>query len=149
MKKLFGIFVCLLMFIQTGFANEISVNIKPAYKISTSNVNLHEGDVVDFIISDDVFVDSKKVLKKGRKVTATITSLDDNDILAKPASVYIENFHTYDVGGHEVVLSGIIFKKGNEHRLFTDWVITDWIRGGEVQLLPENDNFVLYLKDVK
>lgn len=147
MKKI-CLILCLCMFLNSSaFAGEAPVTLIPAYKISTSNVNLREGDPANFIVAQDVYANAKIVLKKGQKVTAVITGLEDNDILAKPASIYIENFKTRDTNGKDVNLKGIVYKKGNEHRLVIDFILSDWIRGGEAHILPEKDQFILYLED--
>ncbi len=149
MKKCCSVlFLCLFLQISV-FAGEIPVILIPVCKISTSDTNLREGDSVNFLIAKDVYSNSKIILKKGQKVTAIITSLEDNDILLKPASIYIENFKTQALNGNEVKLKGIIFKKGNEHKLVIDFFPSYYIRGGEAHIFPEKDKFILYLENKK
>lgn len=148
MKKLF-LLVILLFIGKTSIAKEIPVNIKPVNKITTSNVNLQEGDNANFMIKDDIFINSKLYLKKSAPVSGIITSLEENDYQYKPATLYIDNFVVKDVNNKTVKLKGIIYKKGNDH-----WMITQFIpiplmilRGGEVQIKPKKDVFTLILED--
>lgn len=135
---LFQIFPCL--------AKEIPVNIVPVSKITTCNENIQEGDFIDFFVAENVNVKSKIFIPKGQKVRGTLTTLEDNDILLKPASIYIEDFKTTDINGKEVNLNGIVYKKGNDHSLFKEIILIDFIRGGEVFLTPEKDKFTLFLE---
>lgn len=145
-KKLLLIILC-LMFSQSIFAKEIPVKIKPAFKITTSNLDLKEGDCLEFIISNDVFINSKISFKKGQKVYADVTSLEDNGFLVQPAKLYIENFRTINGQNHQVKLNGIIYKTGNDHHMFTEFFVFDVLRGGEVHIKPEKDEFTIYAED--
>lgn len=151
-KKLFLLLI-LSVIGQISIAKEIPVNIKPVSKITTSNVNLQEGDCVNFVITDDVFINSKLYLKKNEPVSGIITGLEENGYLYKPANIYIDNFATKNNGEKAVKLRGIVYKEGNNH-----WMITQFIpfpctvlRGGEVQIKPKNkkDVFTLILEDNK
>lgn len=129
------------------FAKDIPVKIKPEYKITTSSVNLTEGDNVDFIISEDVFLNSKLYLKKGQKISGCVTHLQPNGFLAEPATIYIENFKTNDSGGSPTNLKGVVYKEGNDHHVFTEFFFFETLRGGEVQIKPEKDEFMLYVEE--
>lgn len=139
--------IFLLMVSNSGFAKDIPVKIKPEHKITTSNLNLREGDSVDFVISDDVFVNPKVFLKKGQKVSGCVTGIQDNGYLVQPATIYIENFRTKDVKNHPIKLKGVVYKEGNGHSIFTEFFVFELLRGGEVQIKPEKDEFMLYVED--
>lgn len=149
-KKLFSLLI-LLIIGQISIAKEIPINIKSVGKISTSNVNLQEGDSVDFIITDDIFINSKLFFKKNEPVSGIITSLEENDYLYKPATLYIDNFVTKNTNGTEIKLKGIVYKKGNDHWMITQFIPfpCTFLRGGEVQIKPKKDVFTLILEDNK
>lgn len=149
-RKLFLILV-LFSFGQNILADEIPVNIKPINKITTSNINLQEGDSVSFAIQEDIFVNSKLFIKKGTPVNGTIISIENNDYLYKPATLYADKFVTQDVNGQRVKLKGIIYKKGNDHWMITQFILFPLtiLRGGEVQIKPEKDIFTLILEGDK
>lgn len=138
----------ILVFGQVIFAQTTPVQINSTEKISTSNPNLQEGDKINFIITDDVFLNSKLYIKKGETVSGTITSLERKDFLYKPASIYAENFVTKNINGQKIKLDGIIYKKGSDY-----WMITQFIpaplftlKGGEAKIKPQKDVFTLYLE---
>lgn len=137
------IILCLTIQIAVS-AKEVAVNIKPAQKITTSNLNLKEGDCLNFVVIDDVFVNSKLYLKKDQAVYADITSIEDNGFLVQPAKLYIENFRTTDINNQPVKLNGIVYKTGNDHHLLTDFFVFDCLRGGEVHINPEKNKFTVY-----
>lgn len=132
---------------QTVWANEVLVEVKPQTKISTSNSKLQEGDAIKFVVANDVFVNSALYIKKSEVVEGVITSIDRSDFLYKPASIYAENFVTRGVSGKTIKLNGIVYKKGNDY-----WMITQFIpiplfllRGGNVNINPKKDSFTLYV----
>lgn len=137
----------ILLFGQIIFAQTTPVKIQPKEKITTANSNLQEGDSLNFTIKEDVFINSKLYLKQGELVSGTITSLERKDFLYKPASIYIENFVTKNNEGKKVKLDGIIYKKGSDY-----WMITQFIpiplfalKGSNVKIKPDKDVFILYL----
>lgn len=144
------VLLLILLFIgQFACAKEIPVNIKPINKITTSNVNLQEGDSVNFVVTDDVFVGSKVCIKKNEPVSGIITSLEENDYLYKPAALYMDNFVAATVNGKTTKLKGIVYKKGCDHSMLTQFIPFPfyWLRGGEVQIKPQKDTFTLILED--
>ncbi len=129
-------------------AKEQIVNLYAPTKITTSNINLKEGDEINFAISDDIYVNSKLFIKKDEKVTGLITSLEDNGFQCKEASIYSEQFKTKDINGNEITLVGIIYKKGRTHWMFSQILpyVPAFMRGGEVQIKP-GDTFELLLEE--
>jgi hypothetical protein len=140
-----------LILISVGlcsFASEQLVTLYSPAKITTSDLNLKEGDEINFAISKDIYVNSKLLIKKDEKVTGIITSLEPNGFGCKEASIYSENFKTKSIDGKEIKLSGIIYKKGRTHWMFTQFIplLPTTIRGGEVQI-KQNDTFELILEE--
>lgn len=137
----------LIIFNGFAAAKEVAVKIKPEYKITTSNLDLKEGDILDFTVCEDVFVKSAPYIKKGQKVTGMVTSIQDNDYLVTPAKIYIENFRTHDVNNSPVKLKGIVYKSGNDHHVICEFIILELFRGGEVQIKPQKDVFTIYAEE--
>lgn len=143
------IFIAIIFVVgQSVFAKTIPVQIKPAEKISTAGSKVQEGDIVSFVIVNDVYQSSKLYIKSGEKVSGTITGLKPNNFLYEPAEIYIENFSTKDLTGKSVKLSGIIFRKGNDYGNITQFIPFPCfaIKGGQVRLKPKKDVFTLYLE---
>lgn len=151
MKNLIQITTLLIvtLFISSGvvLSKEIPVKIKPASKITTSNLDLQEGDLLQFVVLEDILINSKPYIEKGQIVTGTVTSLEENNYLAQPAKIYIENFKTTNVNNESVKLKGIVYKTGNNHQVLGEFIFFDLMRGGEVQIKPEKDEFTIYLKE--
>lgn len=147
MKKIILLAIFALIFSNTVFAKDIPVKIKPMQKITTSDLNLIEGDKVEFATSEDVFVNSKLYIKKGQKISGCITSIVPNGFLVEPATIYIENFRTIDVNKNSVKFKGIIYKSGNDHDEITEFFMSNFLRGGEVQIKPKKDEFTIYVEE--
>lgn len=148
---MFKKFLLSLIFITMGLcacAKEQIVTLYAPAKITTSNLNLKEGDQINFAVADDIYVNSKLFIKKDEKVTGIITGLEPNGLQCKEASIYSENFKTTSTDRNEIKLDGIIYKKGRTHWMLTQFLplIPTFIRGGEVQIKP-NDTFELLLKE--
>lgn len=145
-KKVSLLALILLTANSLSQANEYPVKVKPAEKISTSDVCLKEGKFIDFVVVDDVLTPKIKLVK-GQKITGLVTSVVPNDFWVQPASIYVENFKAKDSHNNLIKVNGVVYKKGNDHHNYTDFVILNFIRGGEVQIMPEADTFILYVED--
>jgi len=132
---------------NTVFAGEIPVKVKPSAKISTSDLKLQEGDSLNFVVVEDVWINSKIKLKKGQKVQAEVTSLEDNGFWVQPAKLYIENFRAYDEAHNLIKLSGIIYRSGSDHSKLTEFFVFESLRGGEVHITPQKDEFTIYIEE--
>lgn len=143
-RKITLLLIIFLNLSNFGYAKELAVKIKPVVKITTSNVNLKEGDNVEFCTVEDVYLNSKTKISKGQKVVGIITSIDDNNYFVEPAKLYIENFKTFDSENRLVDLNGVIYKIGSDHHILTDFFLFDLLRGGEVQIKPNKDEFIIY-----
>jgi len=148
LKKLLLTFIVLLTVVQTSFAKDIDVKITPLRKISTANVNLNEGDNIYFTTTEDVDLGKTLYLRAGTTVSGTITSIVNNSFTCQEASIYAENFHLLNTSGKTVNLKGILYIKGRTHWMFMQFIpiFYEFVRGGEVKILPKRDIFTLYLE---
>lgn len=147
-KKILLIFILIFSFAQATLAKSIPVKVTAVSKISTAGSELNPGDVLKLVTTDNVYMDSKLYLKSGTPVYGDITELVSNGFTCKEASIYAENFWTTNINGETVYLKGIVYKKGNTHWMLTQFlpIVYIFIRGGEAQILPEKDSFILYLE---
>src|SRR5574344_145207 len=146
MKRFILIFVLFLSCINYVQADEILVQVKPAYSITTSKDEYIEGDRVKFVIMNNVVDNSKIIIKKGTSVYGTITSIVNNDYASIPAEMTIEDLKTVDTTGKQIKLKGFIYKKGNDHSASMEFLNPQYFRGGEVQIKPFKDIFTLILE---
>lgn len=130
------------------YAKELEIKVYSPTKITTSNLDLKEGDRIEFETVQDTYLNSKLYLKKGEKVIGVITSLEDNGFCCKEAVIYAESFRAKTFDGNTIKLNGLICKKGRTHWMFTQFLpfIPELIRGGEVQI-TKKDRFNLYIED--
>ncbi len=125
----------------------VEVKIKPTQKITTANPNLQEGDIVNFVIEKDVFVNNKITIKKDSPVKGLITYIEPNEFGGQNAKITIEQFETVDVNNKKIKLTGSVFRNGNAHAGVLEFISIELIRGGEVQISPRKDSFKLFLKE--
>jgi len=153
-RKFLLTFLLFLLVSNCVLAHEISLSVVPASKMSTSSRNLREGDSINFLTADDTMLGGKVYIKKDTEVTGLVTSLVHNDFTCQEASIYAENFRVKNVDGKTVKLKGIVYVKGRNHGLLTQFIpivpnfpiAYQFIRGGEVKLDPQKDSFTLYLE---
>lgn len=141
----FLVFILASMFV---WADEISVKLTPLDSISTSRVDLREGDKINLIVTEDVLINSKVFIKQGSVATGIITSLVDNGFTCQEASIYAENFRVKTSQGKSVKLDGIVYKQGRNHSYFSQFLADGFffIRGGEAKIEPKKDTYILYVK---
>jgi len=151
LKKIFVTFFIFLCFNNSVFSKEIPVKVVPDSEITTSNGNLQEGDNINLVTAEDIYVDSKLYIKKGENVSGVITSLVNNDFTCQSASIYAEQFKVKNVDGKTIKLNGIVYKNGRNHSYITQFMpdFFQLIRGGEAKIVPQKDSFTLYLEDGK
>ncbi len=146
MKQGCLIILALILSANITFADNILVKVTPTQTISTAKKNsLTEGDTVNFRVIQDT-----KILKQDDIVTGIVTSIENNGFAGKEAQVVIENFKCNGKS-----LDGEIYLHGNVHKKLNDFVdgtiseFTMWMRGGEVIVKPNEQEFLLYIKDKK
>jgi hypothetical protein len=144
-KIILGLTLFTSMFVLSVQAKELHLILYSPVKITTSDINLKEGDKIEFETLSDTYLNSKLYIKKGEKVSGIITYIEPNGFCCQEAKVYAENFKTKNINGEEIKLKGIISKKGRTHWMFTQFLpfIPELIRGGEVQITSK-DRFTLY-----
>lgn len=148
LKKLTQVVLIFFMLAGATSAREIPIKISAGHKISTSTGKMQEGDTLTLQTTQDFYQGGTLYIKKGSPVSGLITSLVDNDFTCQEASIFAENFKVKNVNGKDVKLKGIVYKKGRNHWMYTQFLpgIYVFIRGGEAQILPQKDIFTLYLE---
>lgn len=155
LKKILLLFFLLFTINNLAYPKDIPVQLEAASKISTSNVKMQEGDNLNLVVAEDVYLGSKIYIKKGTNAIGVITSLVNNGFTCQEASIYAESFRVKTIDGKTVKLKGIVHKEGRNHSLMTQYMplIPKYlpigyflIRGGEAEILPQKDIFTLYLE---
>ncbi len=136
-KKL--ILLSVLLIGISAYAEDIAVTMTPVKKISTADKHLKEGDSVLF-----------KEISSGKIIIGEIKELSPNGFNGQEATIEIGNFKYKD---SNKILNGTVSLKGNEHTRYQNLAefglvpVVDFIRGGEVVLLPNKSEITLFYSD--
>ncbi len=132
--------------------DEKVVKISPQ-KYYTTRKNLNEGELLNFVLVQDVTI-KNKLYKKGTPVLARVENLSANSAYGVPADLVIDNF----VLAPDVKLNGQIEKKGANRTLWlypTSVVLLPFfgagllllpIRGGHAKLKPKHIYELTYVE---
>ena len=145
-KHLFAIlFSALILCSVLGCcAQDRTILVTPAQIISTCKKgSLQEGDYVKFKV-----VDGKGVIPNKTIIQGIVRTIEDNGFYGKEAQAVIQNFKCdgYKIVG-EIYLQGSLHKTANE---FANGFSSDfpfWMRGGEINLKPNEKEFILYVRE--
>lgn len=145
-KSIFRILysVLFLCSILCCYAQDQTILVTPAQTISTCKKDsLLEGDYVKFKV-----VDGKGVIPNNTIIQGIVRTIEDNGFYGKEAQAVIQNFKCdgYKIVG-EIYLQGSLHKTANE---FANGFSSDfplWVRGGEINLKPNEKEFILYVRE--
>ena len=127
-----------------GYAQDRTILVTPAQVISTCKKgSLQEGDYVKFKV-----VDGKGAIPNDTVIQGIVRTIEDNGFYGKEAQAVIQNFKCdgYKIAG-EIYLQGSLHKTANE---FANGFSSDfpfWVRGGEINIKPNEKQFVLYVRE--
>lgn len=112
--------------------DELIVKVSPK-KYYTTRTKLKEGDLINFVLAQDVII-KDKTYKKGTNVTARVEMVSQNGAFGVPSDLVIDNF----ILNSDIKLTGNIEKKGANRSL---WVYPcayglSWFFGVSLLLLP-------------
>lgn len=88
------------------------VPLKLANKVSSLVVT--EGQEVTFIVSDDVFLGGKVLVKEGTKALGYISEVNRKGYMGKPGKIVVALDQTLAVDGRRVPLDAIVLRKGDD-----------------------------------
>ena len=122
------------------------VRITPVKKITTSKKSMKVGNKVTFTTSRDVLENEAVVIKRNTPVHGKVLSIVPNRAIGIPAKITIGEFETSDVFGEVIPLKGEVIKEGNPHNTLISYLdfLSVFVRGGEVQIIPDEDYFILF-----
>ena len=145
-KHLFAVLFSALILcsVLSCCAQDRTILVTPAQVISTcKKVSLQEGDSVKFKV-----VDGKGAIPNNTIIQGIVRTIEDNGFYGKEAQAVIQNFKCdgYKIVG-EIYLQGSLHKTANE---FANGFSSDfpfWVRGGEINLKPNEKEFILYVRE--
>lgn len=145
-KHLFAVLFSALILcsVLSCCAQDRKILVTPAQVISTCKKgSLQEGDSVKFKV-----VDGKGAIPNNTIIQGIVRTIEDNGFYGKEAQAVIQNFKCdgYKIVG-EIYLQGSLHKTANE---FANGFSSDfpfWVRGGEINLKPNEKEFILYVRE--
>lgn len=127
-----------------GYAQDRTILVTPVQVISTCKKgSLQEGDYVKFKV-----VDGRGAIPNDTIIQGVVRTIEDNGFYGKEAQAVIQNFKCDGpkIAG-EIYLQGSLHKTANE---FANGFSSDfpfWVRGGEINIKPNEKQFVLYVRE--
>lgn len=134
MKNIVFIIFLMFLFIEIpAYAQKTTVQITPLNKITTSK-RLSEGDYLEF-----------KVLDNWDIIAGVVSKYEPNGFAGKEAILVIDNFKSLNSNNKYF---GTIALNGNQHNQIMDFftVFAQYVRGGEITILPEKSVFELWME---
>lgn len=141
------IFFIMLFFLSVPVFGDTLVVVSPKVKITTSDQDLKEGDSLDFVVLNDVFMNNKLIIEKGSLAQGIVTYLEPNTWAGSVAKLTVEQFVVRDINNKRIKLIGNVYKEGSSHDFFLDLTHNFLIRGGEAQIKPKKNKFNFYIKE--
>ena len=88
------------------------MNITPVQDISTKNEAISKGDIINFAVTKDLYVDGHLFIAKGTPVSATVQFVESNAWIGETPLLILNYFETKDVMGDPVVIEYALEIKG-------------------------------------
>ena len=132
----------------------VPIKLEIVKPISTKKGCITEGQVIDFIVKEDVRYNSKIVVKKGAKVTAKIQTAMDRGMNGVPATLIIDDFNIEGIDKNK--LKATYIKRGQNRTLIVlpiKWALTlipfagyvsNLIIGGHANIKKKNTIILFY-----
>ena len=132
----------------------VPIKLEIVKPISTKKGCITEGQVIDFIVKEDVIYDSKVIIKKGTKVTAKVQTAMDRGMNGVPATLIIDDFNIEGIDKNK--LKATYIKRGQNRTLIVlpiKWALTlipfagyvsNFIIGGHANIKKKNTIILFY-----
>ena len=132
----------------------VPIKLEIVKPISTKKGCITEGQVIDFIVKEDVRYNSKIVVKKGAKVTAKVQTAMDRGMNGVPATLIIDDFNIEGIDKNK--LKATYIKRGQNRTLIVlpiKWALTlipfvgyvsNLIIGGHANIKKKNTIVLFY-----
>ena len=132
----------------------VPIKLQIINPISTKNESITEGQVIDFIVKEDVKYNSKIIVKKGTKVTGVVQTYMDRGLNGVPAILIIDDFEIEGINKNR--LKATYIKRGQNRTLIVlpiKWALTiipfagyvsNFIIGGHANIKKKNTVILFY-----
>ena len=132
----------------------VPIKLQIINPISTKTESILEGQIIDFIVKEDVIYERKIIIKKGTKVTAKVQTSMDRGLNGIPATLIIDDFNIEGIDKNK--LKATYIKRGQNRTLIVlpiKWALTlipfagyvsNLIIGGHANIKKKNTIILFY-----
>lgn len=157
MKKFLFVLVSFLFIISPAFAEKIPVKIVPIQVVSTHHDETQVGDWINFETVNDIYVNDKLYIPKGKKVIGIVDYVHENGWLADSADITFKEFITSDINNNKInipynlKIKGNVYLEGEKREFITYTVYAfEWLafflRGPEIFIEPDTLTFNIFIE---
>lgn len=143
MKKILLLTLILISFTLSTQAEKIPVKISPSEIVSTHHDEFEVGDLINFHVTKDVYLDDSVYIKKGTKILGLVDYVHPNGWLNDCAEIKFSKFETKDINGKKVTIDypmiiENVSSKNTDKKYKTTMLVLKCIRGTEIYIEPSN-----------
>lgn len=133
---------------------KIPIKLQILEAITTKNNKISEGQLIDFVVREDVKYNHKVVIPKGTKVTAVVQTYQSRGMNGIPGIIVLDNFKIPNVNNSR--LKSIYIKRGQDRSYIVfpiKWALTlipfagystNLILGGHAQIKKKHNVIIYY-----
>ena len=133
---------------------KIPIKLQISKAITTKNNEISEGQLIDFVVREDVKYNHKVVIPKGTKVTAVVQTYQTRGMNGIPGIIVLDNFKIPNVNNSR--LKSIYIKRGQDRSYIVfpiKWALTlipfagystNLILGGHAQIKKKHNVIIYY-----
>ena len=132
----------------------VPIKLEILEPISTKKGSVAEGQIIEFIVKEDVIYDSSIIIEKGTNVTAKVQTFMDRGMNGIPATLIIDDFNIEGIDKNK--LKATYIKRGQNRTLIVlpiKWALTfipfagyvsNLIIGGHANIKKKNTIILFY-----
>ncbi len=133
--------------------DKVPVKLQISKNITTKNDSVVEGQLIDFVVREDVKYNHKVVIPKGTKATAIVQTYQSRGMNGIPAIIVLDNFQIENIEKYK--LKHVYIKRGQDRSFIVfpiKWALTlipfagystNFILGGHAYIKKKH-NVVIY-----
>lgn len=134
--------------------DKVPVKLQISKPITTKNDSVIEGQLIDFVVREDVKYNHKVVIPKGTKATAVVQTYQSRGMNGIPAIIVLDNFQIENVEKYK--LKHVYIKRGQDRSYIVfpiKWALTlipfagystNLILGGHAHIKKKHNVIIYY-----
>ena len=134
--------------------DKVPINLQIQKPITTKNDSVVEGQLIDFVVREDVKYNHSVIVPKGTKVTAVVQTYQSRGMNGIPAIIVLDNFKIPNIEQYK--LKDVYIKRGQDRSYIVfpiKWALTlipfagystNLILGGHAQIKKKHNVIIYY-----